>query len=106
MEKRETKLIIDRLLGIAVILTLAIIISYFLVAPKIHHTNALVPSQTFLFTSRYLLILELVSYFVVFVIKVVAFIFNKELFSRFSTSLVFDFIVILLGVIVPSALLI
>jgi len=92
--------ILDKLLGIISISTMAIILLYFLFAPALHHTHALKPSQGFLYTGYYFLSIILVIYFVVFVIKIVASVHKNKLNVRFSTSLVFDLVVILAGVII------
>jgi len=106
MNEKGRRLIIDMLLGVITLSTCAVIFSYFVVAPKISHTTALVPSQAFLFTTHYFLNVILIAYSIVFVIKIIVFIFNKEFVYKFGTPLVFDFIVILIGILFPRMLLI
>ena len=90
----------DKQLGIISISTMATIILYFLLAPPLHHTHALKPSQGFLYTIYYFLSIVLIIYFIVFVIKIIAYVYRNKLNVKFGTSLIFDLVVILAGVIV------
>ena len=91
--------VLDKLLGIISISAMAIVLLYFLIAPALHHTHTLKPSQGFLYTSHYFLSVVLVIYFIVFIIKIVASVYKNKLNVKFSTSLVFDLVIILVGVV-------
>ncbi len=100
MNDRKVYLIINRWFGVIALSIMAVVLLYFLIAPRIHHTNALVPSQMFLYTVSSLLLAMLAIYFVVFIIKIVAVaIHSKKLISAIGTPSVFDFIVLLSGLL-------
>ncbi len=98
MDKTKT-FKIDKALCIAVVLTIISILVYFVI-PRPHTTH----SNAFLYIAFFVLLLEVLSYVVIFIVKLFLISFRKPLYPLFGTSMVLDVTVILAGILFPFIL--